>query len=216
MNIHTTIFSFILVLSTTQVNAFPQTGDPKAESVLKAYHTSLGTVRDFAADFIWETGNMRMGATKIGQVKYKKGMYMINFPDDNEQIFCDKAQQWIFNQERGFVFERDYDPYHGASLELIFENYRNKGVARYDGEDIIAGRNCHKVSINVQNLSSTYSQIVLWINSRTNLLEKAILLDYNQTTTTYTFSNIQLNQGFEDQEFRFDAGQYPNIEVIKE
>lgn len=208
--------TLILFLTLLQWNIYanPPLSDFRAAEILKAYEASFFSIKDFQATFVWETGNLRRGIEKRGTVMYKKGMYMVDFGD--EQIYCDKVQQWIFDKSRMQVLQRDYDPYNETSIEVIFKSYYNRGKARYDGEENIGGKMCYKISVSINDPSITYSQINLWINKKTMLLEKALLLDYDQITTSYTFENIITNYGYTDNDFRFNAARYPDVEVITE
>ena len=109
-----------------------------------------------------------------------------------------------------------YDKDSGIDIEQIFKTYQNSAKARYAGEENVGAIACHKIEIATTDKKLDYNQVKLWINTKTNFLEKATLVDRRQTSTTYEFSNVKTNNGFTDKEFEFNTAKYPGVKVYDE
>lgn len=190
----------------------------RADEILQGSKTTFEALKDFSASFsisIQNINTRRAAFTKSGQIKYKKGKYYIGL--EGEEIYYDGETQWVYLTEDKEVNIMTYDRDDAPSVELIFEIYSTNSKPRYDGEESVNGNACHKIFIASTDRSVEYNQVRLWINKSTNLLEKMVLLDRNQTTTTYLFSNIKTNTNLLDSSFKLDVSKLgSDIEIYDE
>ncbi|TAE52561.1 MAG: outer membrane lipoprotein carrier protein LolA [Bacteroidetes bacterium] len=190
--------------------------DDKASQILQQSQTKMESLKDFSSSFTYSIAapGSTKTATQSGRIKYKKGMYAIFLQD--QEIYCDKVTQWAYIRSANEVNVMNNDPKESLSVENIFRIYRANGKPRYDGEEALHGATCHKVYIAITDPAFEYNQAYLWINKTTQLLEKAVLTDRRQNNTTYEFSEIRINLGLPDTDFRFQAAKHPGVKVFDE
>jgi outer membrane lipoprotein-sorting protein len=189
--------------------------DQKAIKILNDSKSKMEGMADFTANFKYSVkAATRNAATKTGKIKYKKGKFRITLPD--QEMICDKRKIWVYMKKDNEVNVSPYDKDSGIDIEQIFKTYQNSAKARYTGEESIGAIACHKIEIATTDKKLDYNQVKLWINTKTNFLEKATLVDRRQTATTYEFSNVKTNNGFTDKEFEFNTAKYPGVKVYDE
>ncbi len=210
---------FPLFIAILMVSSGFYTVEDPAVKILQDSKVKFESLKDFSASFQFSIQNIntrRDVFTKAGKIKYKKGKYFIGL--DNEEIYFNGETQWVYLTDDKEVNIMTYDSDDAPSIELIFEIYSTTNVKpRYDGEEKINGNACHMIYIASTDKSVEYNQVKLWINKSTKLLEKMVLLDRNQTTTTYLFSNIKVNTGMSDDDFQLEVAKLPSdIEIYDE
>ena len=57
----------------------------------------------------------------------------------------------------------------------------------------------------ISNPVVAYNNATFWINKTSKFLEQVVIIDENQTTITYAFSNFKTDQGLSDSTFVFDV-----------
>ena len=209
---------FPLFLAIFLVSSGFSIAQDRADQILKDSKTKFESLKDFSASFsisIQNINTRRAAFTKSGQIKYKKGKYFIGL--EGEEIYFDGETQWVYLTKEKEVNIMTYDRDDAPSIELIFEIYSTAAKPRYDGEESVNGNSCHRIFIASTDRSVEYNQVRLWVNKSTHLLEKMVLLDRNQTTTTYLFSDIKTNMGLSDGIFRLDVSKLASdIEIYDE
>jgi outer membrane lipoprotein-sorting protein len=191
--------------------------DAKATEVLKASEAKFNGMADFAANFKYSLQNPAAkgsGASKQGKIKYKKGKFRVEMTD--QDLYCDKHKLWVYIKADKEVNVTPYEGSDGLDIETIFKSYKQNAKARYEGEKAVNGIACHQIYIASSDPKSDYNQVRLWINTKSNFLEKAELTDRRQVKTIYEFSNVKANNGFSDNEFRFDVAKNPGVKVYDE
>ena len=192
-------------------------GDEKAEKVLKGSKHKMEMLKDFSADIQYEINSPKTRSiSKNLKVKYKKENKYVILMDDQE-IYCDGQKLWLFIPQDQEVTILNYNPEDELmSLQTILGVYEANSSSRYDGLEKVHGVSCHKIFLAVKDPTLDYNQAFVWINTRTQLLEKVSLIDRKQTQTTYEFSNIKTNTGMSDADFKFELTKYPGIHVYDE
>lgn len=198
-------------------SAFTSPTEDLSTEILQKSKSEFDELEDFAANFVYllENPNMKQGLAKEGSLKYKQGMYVVDLSD--QQIYCDAQTMWIYLTEDLEVNILSYDPEESLNIESIFQIYESSSKSRYEGEETVHGAKCHKIFLALQDPELDYNQAFVWINKRSNLIEKASLVDRRQTTTTFEFMQIKTNSGFGQQDFRLDVTTLPEeVEVYDE
>lgn len=206
------ILSLFVVLSFSYSSAIAQ--DEKATSILKTAKSKLDGMSDFTANFKYTLSGTSTKASKSGKIKYKKGKFRVEMPD--QDLFCDQKKMWVFLKKDNEVNVSSYDATEGLDIEQIFKTYQQSAKARLEGEESIHSIACFKVFIAAANAKSDYNQVRLWINKASHYLEKAELTDRRQVKTIYEFTNIKTNNSFPDSDFRFDSAKHPGVKVYDE
>jgi outer membrane lipoprotein-sorting protein len=210
-------FFLTFALAVPSFSLFAAGPDDKAAQILQASQAKLESLKDFSANFrysIASTSGSQKAATKAGKIRYKKGMYAILL--DDQEVYCDKVTQWVYLKKNNEVSIMNNDPQESVTVESLFKLYKANGKSRYDGTETVHGVSCHKIYLALSDRSIEYNQAYLWINTKTQMLEKATLIDRRQTSTTYEFSEIKTNLGLADGDFRFQPSKYAGIRVYDE
>lgn len=185
-----------------------------ASTILKTAKAKLDGMNDFTANFKYTLSGSSTKATKAGKIKYKKGKFRVEMPD--QELFCDQKKMWVFLKKDNEVNVTSYDATEGLDIEQIFKTYQQSAKARLEGEETVHSIACFKVYIANASAKSDYNQVRLWINKSTHYLEKAELTDRRQVKTIYEFTNMKANNSFPDSDFRFDTAKHPGVKVYDE
>jgi len=191
--------------------------DNKAQEILDESRKKFESLKDFRANYKYELNNDAMraqGVEKEGSMKYKDGMYYIDL--GNQEIFCDKESQWIYLPEDEEVTIVPYDSEESVSIESIYSLYKTKSKPAYAGEERVDGNSYHKILLNSTDSEVEYNRVTMWINKKNNFIERAELVDRNQTKEIIKIFDIETNVGFSEEDFRFDVNAHPNVEVYDE
>ncbi len=190
------------------------TAPDKASQILQASKAALESLEDFKADFQYAISHPNTRTiNRSGTVSYKPAdKFIIDF--SNEAIYCNGKFIWIY--EKGAdasVTIRDFEPDEDWNLEVLFEIYRAKAAARYDGIESVHQTKCHKIFLEITDPSIDYDQAYLWVNIENDLPEKVVMIDRKNARTTFEFSNMEINLGMDVTNFEFKT---PNGIEIKE
>lgn len=198
---------FLIVLFGPILTGFSQ--EDLATKIMSAYHEKLEALNDFSADFVYNLQNpvSSVSISKKGVLNYAKGKYAIKMPD--QEIFCDGKSIWMHRPGESEVIIMKNDPEEGLVFDQIFFLFGEEGInARYVGRETIAGRSFELLDLDNINPAVDIYKARLWINEHTNLPEKIASTDRRQTTTTFEFNNVQLDQGLPSSTFVFDTGNF--------
>jgi len=192
--------------------------DAKADKILRDSKAKFESLKDFSANFVYsitnEASKNKRSIVKEGTLKIKGDKFVLTL--DDQEIYCDGTNQWIYNKMDQEVNILPYDPEESLNIESIFQVYEANGKSRYEGEEKIGNVKHHRVYLAISDPSLDYNQATLWISEATKLPSKAVIKDRNQTVTEVKFSNVKINQNFPDSDFVFDTGKYPDVEVYDE
>ncbi len=123
----------------------------------------------------------------------------------NQEIYCDGKYVWLYLPSNNELIINHYNPEEGKGFEQVFSLFNLEGVkVRYDGQKIIEGRSLDQIYLAISNPEVAYNNATFWINQTSKFLEKVVIIDENQTTITYAFSNFKTDQGLSDSTFVFD------------
>lgn len=181
-----------------------------ASAILKESNERFAMLQDFSADFVYSIENptrLNSNVSKTGKLLYSKGKYMVKMAD--QEIYNDGNTIWIHLPQNEEVNILDYDPEEGFEIEQIFRfSERQKNNARYEGQQIVAGRTLDQINVSINNPELDFNQAWVWINPVTKLMEKIILINRMQMRTSYEFSNIIINQSLPESAFVFNLSNF--------
>ena len=199
-------FGIYLILATPLL---AQTNE--ATQILQRSQQKLESLQDFSSEVLYVISNPNMpkAIPKTGQVKFKEGKYALVLSD--QEIYCDLESIWVYlkdqDPDNSEVSVMDYDPDESPTLESIFSVYKTNSTASLQGSETVKGRKCHKIFLINNDKELDYNEANVWIDEENLLLTKASLIDRKKTTTTFEFSNIQMNVGFPDSDFQLSPSQ---------
>ncbi|MEO0468508.1 MAG: outer membrane lipoprotein carrier protein LolA [Bacteroidota bacterium] len=212
MNVIKRIFPLVLLLSFA-LTSFAQ---DKAKNIIAASQKKLESLSDFSAKITYGLENIKMPnpVVRKGEIKYKGGKFVILLAD--QHIYCDGQKQWTYLPEDNEVSIVPYYPDEGFDIESIFKVYEASAEPRYEGVETANEIKCDKIFLAVKDPSLDYNRATLWVSQKDKFLVKAVLTDRKQTSTTYGFSDIKVNQGLSTSNFQFDPSKHPGVVVYDE
>ncbi|MCB0836956.1 MAG: outer membrane lipoprotein carrier protein LolA [Bacteroidetes bacterium] len=180
--------------------------DP-SQNILEESKAKLRNLKDFSADFLYTIQNPNLKpVTQSGNILYKKGKYVIKLED--QELYCNKVTLWIHilaeNPVHAELQKMNYDEDEGMNVESIFNIYESSTKSQYEGSETVHGVETEKIFLVMQDPELDYNRAYVWINKRTKILEKVLLIDRRQTQTIYEFSNIKTDTGVSDSAFNFN------------
>ena len=201
------IFTPIIMAVFVVMSGFTSPGVDQSESILNASKKKLESLDDFSASFTYTIQNPNLKpVTQSGSLKYQKGNYAITLED--QEIYCNGVKIWIHLPEDEEVQVMDYNEEEGMNVESIFKIYESSTESKFITNEMVHGVNTAKIYLKIQDPDLDYNQAYVWVNTRTNILEKVLLIDRRQTQAIYEFINIKINTGFDRSEFEFDTDSF--------
>ena len=211
------IFVFISVLSTTSVwgNGLQDAGmqDPKAATILdkvsSIYKQSTGIYASFTLTI--KVPNSK-ATSQNGTLALKGNQFKITFP--NQEIYSDEKSVWTYLKDANEVQINDYDPDpSNVSPSSIFNLYKNDFYYIKIADETVNGKLNNVIDLSPKDRSRSYFKIRLWLDKRTNLLNKAQIFDKNGYRYIYTINSINSDAKLNNSLFKFDKAKYPGVRV---
>ena len=198
----------IIIFSIFQLNSFGQ--DEKSNEILKqlSANTKSYTFMDVDFDFNFINTTQEINENQTGNIKISNNKFRL---DLNEQIvISDDSTQWIYLKESNELqimeFDSEDEMLSPNKLFTIYENgYKNQYIELKDNNHII---DLFPVE------SNEFKNIQLHINKDKIQLNKIILFDKNGGSFSYTITKFITNTNFDDNLFKFNTEEYPDLEII--
>ena len=198
----------IIIFSIFQLNSFGQ--DDKSNEILKqlSANTKSYTFMDVDFDFNFINITQEINENQQGNIKISNNKFCL---DLNEQIvISDDSTQWIYLKESNELqimeFDSEDEMLSPNKLFTIYENgYKNQYIELKDNNHII---DLFPVE------SNEFKNIQLHINKDKIQLNKIILFDKNGGSFSYTITKFITNTNFDDNLFKFNTEEYPDLEII--
>ena len=198
----------IIIFSIFQLNSFGQ--DEKSNEILKqlSANTKSYTFMDVDFDFKFRNTAQEINENQTGNIKISNNKFRL---DLNEQIvISDDSTQWIYLKESNELqimeFDSEDEMLSPNKLFTIYENgYKNQYIELKDNNHII---DLFPVE------SNEFKNIQLHINKDKIQLNKIILFDKNGGSFSYIITKFITNTNFDDNLFKFNTEEYPDLEII--
>ena len=198
----------IIIFSIFQLNSFGQ--DEKSNEILKqlSANTKSYTFMDVDFDFKFINITQEINENQKGNIKISNNKFRL---DLNEQIvISDDSTQWIYLKESNELqimeFDSEDEMLSPNKLFTIYENgYKNQYIELKENNHII---DLFPVE------SNEFKNIQLHINKDKIQLNKIILFDKNGGSFSYTITKFITNTNFDDNLFKFNTEEYPDLEII--
>lgn len=207
------LVAYLLLFSLQTVA--PGRQDARAIQLMGEVATFGQNIQDFEAIFTYElksaSGNRR-DLREVGQIQiFHGGLYRIQTP--GQEIYMDGVNQWVVWPEENQAYVDYFQPGVGNVMSQIFALFTVPSRKTYLGESVCDGKACEKIVLTFTDPAAGISQAYLWIGKNPKMIRQAIFIDAWETTTSYTFSQFQLNTGLSPTDFTFDPNRYPNLQI---
>ena len=204
-----TLIFILLILS---INSYAQ--DEKSNEILQQLSTNTKAYKNIDVDFDFKFENITQGISENqkGNIKINSNKFRLEL---NQQIIIsDDTTQWIYLKESNELQIMEYDSLDDMispnKLFTIYEEgYKNSYVELKNESDI---------TLHIIDLfpieSNAFQKIQLQINSEKIQLHNIILFDKNGGSFTYLITKFSVDNNLDDNLFKFNSEEYPEIEII--
>ncbi len=209
------IFAFTLLsgLFSVQVDAQNEAFDPEAKLILDKVSKKFKSMKSFKADFTlkMENKDTKINETQKGKLYVKGDKYKIETTDLDR--YSDGASIWTFLKSDKEVQITTVDPDSGEISPAQLLNIKPKDF-KYILRSPANSDGLAEVDITPLNTNAPFFKTRLTINTKTNMVTKAIVFERNGSRYTYTIQNSQTDKALEDKFFTFDKSKHVGIEIV--
>lgn len=193
--------------------AFVQAADKETEKLLdkvqKTYEKLDNVCADFSQTFFWKLTGERQVVT--GHICAKGGdKFKIETPE--QLIVTDGSVLWTLNKMNNQVIIDRAE--NAANDNPFIKNFMQKYIAEYDARTLQDQSDNQSTCILLSSKSGEHfvPQLWLWVDNKSNLINKIVQQDINDNTTTFEMSKIDLNIKLAGSDFKFKSPE--NADVI--
>lgn len=162
----------------------------------------------------------------LGQVQESAGVVYLKKPGkmrweyehpEKRLYVTDGKTLWAYSPEDRQVIEQDVQQAFGSSTPMSFlmgaGNLREDFTYRPIEHAGTRGKGTYLLELLPRRSGSTLQKMILEVNLKTFLIEKATLLYVTGNTTVLAFSNVRVNGGLADGKFEFSPP--PGVDVLR-
>ncbi|MGY8931114.1 MAG: LolA family protein [Flavobacteriales bacterium] len=204
--------TLIFILLTLSIHSYAQ--DEKSNEILQQLSINTQAYKNIDVDFNFKFENVtqEISENQKGNIKIDSNKFRLEL---NQQIIIsDDTTQWIYLKESNELQIMEYDSLDDMispnKLFTIYEEgYKNSYVEL---------KNESGITLHIIDLfpieSNAFQKIQLQINSEKIQLHNIILFDKNGGSFTYLITKFSTDNNLDDNLFKFNPAEYPEIEII--
>ena len=204
--------TLIFILLTLSIHSYAQ--DEKSNEILQQLSLNTQAYKNIDVDFNFKFENVtqEISENQKGNIKIVSNKFRLEL---NQQIIIsDDTTQWIYLKESNELQIMEYD-----SLDDMISP--NKLFTIYEEgykESYIELKKESDLTLHIIDLfpieSNAFQKIQLQINSEKIQLHNIILFDKNGGSFTYLITKFSTDNNLDDNLFKFNSEEYPEIEII--
>lgn len=190
----------LIVLST-----FVMAADKEAEKILTkvqdTYQELDDVCSDFTQTFFWKLTDDRQTVT--GHICAKGGdKFKIETPE--QLIVTDGDVLWTMNKLSKQVIIDHAE--NATNNNPFIKNFMQKYISEYDAKlEDTSDRSQSHVVLTSKTGEHFIPRIQLWIDNKSNLINKIVQEDLNENTTTFEMTNLNTDVSLAAKEFKFQT-----------
>ena len=204
--------TLIFILLILNIDSYAQ--DEKSNEILQQLSINTKEYKNIDVDFDFNFENItqEISENQKGNIKINANKFRLEL---NQQIIIsDDTTQWIYLKESNELQIMEYDSLDDMispnKLFTIYEEgYKNSYVELKNEADL---------TLHIIDLfpieSNAFQKIQLQIDSEKIQLHNIILFDKNGGSFTYLITKFVKDANLDDNLFKFNAEDYPEIEII--
>ncbi|MEP6684912.1 MAG: outer membrane lipoprotein carrier protein LolA [Parafilimonas sp.] len=203
--------SLIILLHIFLFSAQSQS-DTNAQAILDKAASKVQSAKGISVSFSLTQKN-KLGhqlSSSKGVLKIKGSKYYIK--QDQNEIFSNGTQVWNYDGQNEVTVAKADNDDDELSPEQIITGFDKKD---FDTKLISSSIN-YQVQLTPVDKRKNFKLVILYISKSTNLITKAVVTDKTNAILEINFSNVSLNNSFDDSQFIFDASKHPGVEVVNQ
>ena len=192
--------------------------DEKAKNILDQVSKQTSSFQSIQADFSFILKNTELGINEKndGSIILKGKKYFIDLPDMGLKVFSNEKIRWNYmkNGNQVTVMNVGDDSEDLMDPAALFSIYEKDFNSKFVKDSTVAGKAIHIVELLPDNDALDVSKISVNVDKNTMMIQSAILHSNDGNQYVIEIKNMVTNKNFPDSDFVFDAGKFPDVEVI--
>lgn len=194
-----------------------QAQDAKAKALLDKVTAKVKSYSNISIDFKYSLNNAKenINQDSKGSVVMKGNQYVLNFMGVTK-IFDGKKVYTIVPEDEEVTISAVDENDDSAITPSKMLTFFNKGY-KYSMNIVqnVGGKKIQYVKLIPTNAKDPRKEILLGIDSKTNIIYNVIQIDKKGTKTTLTVNSFKTNQALPKNQFTFVASKYPKYYINK-
>ena len=194
----------------------PTKNDPEAKKVLDAVSNKFKTFKTVKASFTYKVENASGKAlsNKTGSILMKGTKYKVSF--GGQEIISDGKTVWNYDKSANEVTISNLDASAGTiTPQKLFTNFYDKDFYYLlNGEKKQGSKTLQEIEMTPTDKSKPFHKVYLLIDKGAKTLYSTKVLEKTGNRYSYTVANMNTTTAMPDNQFVFDKGKYPGVEVV--
>jgi outer membrane lipoprotein-sorting protein len=194
-----------------------QAQDKKAKDLLNKVTAKVKSYDNISIDFKYSLTNAKenINQDSKGTVVMKGNQYVLNFMGITK-IFDGKKNYTIVPEDEEITISKVDEKDDSAITPSKMLTFFNTGYkSSMDIVQNVSGKKIQYVKLTPTNAKDQRKEILVGIDSKTNLIYNVIEIAKKGTKTTLTVNSFKTNQTLPKNQFTFVASKYPNYYINK-
>jgi len=201
---------FLIAITTMFTTNMTAQNDPAAIKLLNKVTNRLNSYKNIYAEFKYSLNNKKAGVKQQtkGKISIEGNKFHANYMGIDDIFDGQKRYQIIHeNEEINVSSHKDDDEF---TPNKIFSFYKKGYTKKMDIKQKLNGRLIQYVKLIPKNSQSPEKYILLGIDTRTNNIHNAIILEKNGSVINLDITRFQTNTVMPEKLFRFNKNKYPD------
>lgn len=186
----------------------------KAKALLDKVTAKVKSYKNIQIDFKYALQNTKenINQTNKGNVTLSGNMYILNFLGVTKM--CDGAKVYTISKEDEEISIAKIGGEEEADTPAKMLTFFNTGFKyAWDIPQNVAGKKIQYVKLTPISSKDDRKQILVGINTATNMIYNTITLNKNGTRVTLTVNSLKTNAALPKNHFTFVKAKYPNYYI---
>ncbi len=201
---------FLIAITTMFTTNMTAQNDPAAIKLLNKVTNRLNSYKNIYAEFKYSLNNKKAGVKQQtkGKISIEGNKFHANYMGIDDIFDGQKRYQIIHeNEEINVSSHKDDDEF---TPNKIFSFYKKGYTKKMDIKQKLNGRLIQYVKLIPKNSQSPEKYILLGIDTRTNNIHNAIIVEKNGSVINLDITRFQTNTVMPEKLFRFNKNKYPD------
>lgn len=208
-------FALVLILMFAAVHARQ---DDKAKDILDRVSKTTSSFQSIQADFVFIMKNAVLGINEQndGNIILKGQKYCIDLPGVGMKIFSNEETVWSYMTNGNQVMITNVSDSDEEIIDpsILFNIYDKGFNPRFVKDTTVAGKAVHVIELLPDNNMMDFSKASVNIDKSTMMPQSLLLYGTDGNQYEIEIKNMATNKTFLDSDFVFDAGKFPDVEII--
>lgn len=206
-----TIWLFIVFLGIYTASLAQPNAKEIMNKVSSVFNRDGGIRIDFSAQFLLQG---RQKGNSRGHICIKANRFALHTPEASSWFNGSTLWSYLSSSEEVNVSTPSQEELFSINPYLILNNYRKNYNCALGSRKQFQQQPIHEIILTPLKPQYDIAAITLYIDSKTYRTLFIEVMQNNGYTSRFTIKTYQTQQSFTNQQFEFDARQYPSAEII--